>query len=683
MHTHDAHTRHDDTTHDASRNACTHDTASRVHVATGSTTHTTHDATHDATRPEDSNMPHARRHTCNGSRCPTCTTTHYVVRSGDVVNDDAHALRFAWTNERERTQELLEAIADRMPDATREAITGPIVIRNGTTLPLLFRDPDDTSVAEINLAIDTIRIRERFTREAIMDDGTTRTICEVCSEGIDDGCDCECNECGCVVHDDECAIRCADCNAPVCNDCHDSEWTNGDGDAVCASCADEYVTCEDCGERMHNESDDARCNDSGEWYCDSCFWDRHTTCDGCNDVIARDDAHTCNRCGETFCDGCNGDCDCRPYGCDVECVSWHPGDATDVARIPDDATVGIEIECEARAYPDTWEICEDGSLHNSDEWEIVSPVLHGTRGLAHAFGAIEAIQDDCEPCDSGGVHVHVGARSLSLREFHNVVSNWIAWGEDAFAGLIPGRRFRGTWCRSLRDNGYGSDILARARRAIRAHGDDARATSHAWDLSNGERYLALNPAAIGKHGTIEFRLFPSCVEPETVTRWAATCARFVDVARNLDPVRAGYLATQYGSFRFALRVLGQNDARHVEWMECTRDELERDGEGSRAHGAFRDPYGRNAKARRDAAKETGARVVHGWRNVRERATRNGITRQEYESARAHVNACTSCRDGCARCDRMRSIVREFESATEIDDVSPCVLVMRDGSHVVI
>lgn len=250
-------------------------------------------------------------------------------------------------------------------------------------------------------------------------------------------------------------------------------------------------------------------------------------------------------------------------------MSYRPGDARTCPTVPEHNgrayTVGIEIEAILPAYPSDWELTEDASVSGNGGKETVSPILEGTDGIRSAFGAVRAIAKyGAEPVSGGGVHVHIGARSLTVRELANVFRAWGTWGEDVFSGTVPGYRLAvGSYNDSMHgDTSVAETIEDFARSMTRAKGRDIFAepvSRWADDIGDtfSDRYVSLNPCALSKHGTIEFRIFPSSVDAESVTTWAALCARFVHVARSTDAARVRSILDGFGTLRAGLRILSR------------------------------------------------------------------------------------------------------------------------------
>lgn len=123
----------------------------------------------------------------------------------------------------------------------------------------------------------------------------------------------------------------------TCRDCSDEmdpnevEINEIDGDPVCPSCYDNYVSCNDCSDLVH--TDDAHTVNGDDLVCDSCN-DNYYECDSCNERIHGDytctvgyDGTACESCRDnyySFCDGCgeyysNDDGPCCSRDCD--CVA--------------------------------------------------------------------------------------------------------------------------------------------------------------------------------------------------------------------------------------------------------------------------------------------------------------------------------------------------------------------------
>ena len=392
---------------------------------------------------------------------------------------------------------------------------------------------------------------------------------------------------------------------PECVDCNDpADVTSPDGESRCDCChGDAYAPCNCCGETCTRDELRTR---SGESLCGSCYEDRHIPCDCCGDSTYYDDVRhvssailcescadhmcLCGACGTVFDPECGGEYseNVGDYRCD-DCIEdsiggygvpYRNADPESVPMVPDGRTFGVEIEAQMECHPYDWEAVEDGSLDScSGEYECVSPVLSGAIGMQRLYGAVGAI--DGEACDNGGVHVHVGASDLTGRELRNVLRGWECYGEDMIAGLVPGRRFDDDddddngWAVSVKDG-----LLSRTY--DRAGVDDDDAIGY-LDLRTGTRYLSCNVASLRRHGTLEFRAFPSCVEANVIAGWAAFVVRFVHLGRDLDPERMRAMCNRRGFLRVAARVFARWCPYLSEFIRNQYDDMRREGLLSAAH----------------------------------------------------------------------------------------------------
>jgi Putative amidoligase enzyme len=241
------------------------------------------------------------------------------------------------------------------------------------------------------------------------------------------------------------------------------------------------------------------------------------------------------------------------FGIEIECLI--PGlssatlsaVATGLATAITSAGVGCYYAGYSHARTGQWKIVTDSSVSPPAGYvglEIVSPPL-GEEGLAQieivgntliAMGA--RVNKSC------GLHVHIGARSLSIPAMKQLAWLYHDYEESIDSLLPPSRRGNGnTYCRSVKMT-VDREALKRAR--------DITQIQRA--ISGGSRYVKLNIGAFWKHGTVEFRQHSGTVDPVKMTKWVLFCTQMVDTAKrtetestrqtaaSIDPILARSLA---------------------------------------------------------------------------------------------------------------------------------------------
>lgn len=198
-------------------------------------------------------------------------------------------------------------------------------------------------------------------------------------------------------------------------------------------------------------------------------------------------------------------------------------------------TFGVEIECgvprnaiasaaeqtglyyryegynhdDGKAY---FKFVRDGSLTCADSIECVSPVLKGTNGK-------KALKTVCETLNragatvnrSCGLHVHIGAATLTGAQYANVFANYAMLERVIDTFMAPSRR-NNVYARSL----AGYDFT------------HAAAFSDIRRILGRNRYHKVNAESYHAHKTIEFRQHGGTTDYEKISRWVQFCGKLVE-----------------------------------------------------------------------------------------------------------------------------------------------------------
>lgn len=231
------------------------------------------------------------------------------------------------------------------------------------------------------------------------------------------------------------------------------------------------------------------------------------------------------------------------FGIEIECLI--PGHATAMLR---DVATGVAerisaagVSCYYAGYSHartgSWKIVTDSSISAPAGYvglEIVSPPL-GDEGIAQ----IEIVGNTLiamggKVNKSCGLHVHIGARSLSIPAMKQLTWLYHDYEESIDSLLPPSRRGNGnTYCRSVKMT-VDREALSRAR--------DITQIQRA--ISGGSRYVKLNIGAFWKHGTVEFRQHSGTVDPIKMTKWVILCQQMVDTAKRTEAESTRQAAAQ-------------------------------------------------------------------------------------------------------------------------------------------
>ena len=186
---------------------------------------------------------------------------------------------------------------------------------------------------------------------------------------------------------------------------------------------------------------------------------------------------------------------------------------------------GLEAETEGynHATRPHWKIVSDGSVSGADAFELVSPVLQGCDGLEDLARACRALRNcGARVNRSCGLHVHFGARDLSIEHLRQIFRNYLVL-EPTIDRLMPASR-RGsnnTYCQSLQRG----RPLAEAERQILA-ATTAQELSAAANAGN--RYHKVNMQSFFRHGTVEFRQHSASTDFEKISFWVKLLNNLID-----------------------------------------------------------------------------------------------------------------------------------------------------------
>lgn len=176
----------------------------------------------------------------------------------------------------------------------------------------------------------------------------------------------------------------------------------------------------------------------------------------------------------------------------------------------------------------TWKVVTDGSLGDySRGAEFVSPILTGEAGLAELNAVCEALTDfGCTVNKRCGLHVHVGARAMSLAA-HKRLARLYQTFEQVIDGFMPPSRRASTnaYCRTL------ASVAASAIDGATSVGDLGAICMRASGAAEA-RYHKVNFAAFARHSTVEFRQHSGTLDGRKATTWAKLCLRMVAAAMN-------------------------------------------------------------------------------------------------------------------------------------------------------
>lgn len=200
-------------------------------------------------------------------------------------------------------------------------------------------------------------------------------------------------------------------------------------------------------------------------------------------------------------------------------------------------TFGVEIECDCRRNNiydaaentgfqfqyqhynhvdghDFFKFVSDASLSGASPIECVSPVLSGTEGRNRLKIACDTlVQAGARVNRSCGLHVHIGAASLTGEQYANVFVNY-AMLESIIDGFMP---------RSRHDNRY-----AKALRGVVASLKNCHTVEAVKSAMHRDRYYKVNCVSYDRHRTIEFRQHAGSVNYTKIKNWVMFCGKLVE-----------------------------------------------------------------------------------------------------------------------------------------------------------
>lgn len=203
-------------------------------------------------------------------------------------------------------------------------------------------------------------------------------------------------------------------------------------------------------------------------------------------------------------------------------------------------TFGVEIEClvardrvveraAANELPINYEsynhidqnryfkFTTDSSIRGANPIECVSPVLRSHGGFKILQNACKTLNEAGAAVNrSTGLHVHIGAESLTEQAYVNVFANYKRLERLIDSFMADSRRANNSqWCASLLNHDFS---YCTSRVEVR----------HELDC---DRYHKVNPMSYGAHKTIEFRQHQGTTDFTKIKHWVSFCAKLVEYSK--------------------------------------------------------------------------------------------------------------------------------------------------------
>ena len=178
---------------------------------------------------------------------------------------------------------------------------------------------------------------------------------------------------------------------------------------------------------------------------------------------------------------------------------------------------GLQVRSEGYNHTDNrryYKIVSDSSIQGENPNEVVSPILKGKKGLASLQAICASLATiDARVNKSCGLHVHIGASSMSEEHYCRLVRNYQKLERVIDTFMPVSRRGNNSrWCKSLQGIDF-SGCTCKGQIAEAMHCD---------------RYYKVNAVAYERHQTIEFRQHSGTTEYEKIANWVMFLAKLVD-----------------------------------------------------------------------------------------------------------------------------------------------------------
>lgn len=199
------------------------------------------------------------------------------------------------------------------------------------------------------------------------------------------------------------------------------------------------------------------------------------------------------------------------FGVEIECFV-NRGSVRTASNV-----TGLNYEYQGYNHNDNhacFKFVTDSSLYGyADPIECVSPILKGKKGNDDLKKACDTLnQAGARVNSSCGLHVHVGADTLSQEAYVNVFVNY-GYLETLIDGFMAPSRRNNQYAQSYRHRLF---ELSQAQDAVRVNG------------ILGSRYYKVNPQSYLRHKTIEFRQHQGTTNYKKIQMWVSFCIKLVN-----------------------------------------------------------------------------------------------------------------------------------------------------------
>lgn len=229
--------------------------------------------------------------------------------------------------------------------------------------------------------------------------------------------------------------------------------------------------------------------------------------------------------------GTPGGFDSMTFGVELECILPDGYDRTRVAQM----ITAAGVDCRAENYNHEnrtwWKVVQDGSLGNYRQGaEFVSPALRGEAGFLQLRKVCDVLTSiRAKVTKRCGLHVHIGARTMPISFFKNLIKLYASAEDDIDTFVAPSRRL---------DNAYFAQSL-KTKINARALADattvdqialSIQQTPGLRNVRDHTRYCKLNVKPYWQHGTVEIRQHQGTVEAQKAENWVKFVLRMAMTA---------------------------------------------------------------------------------------------------------------------------------------------------------
>ena len=225
------------------------------------------------------------------------------------------------------------------------------------------------------------------------------------------------------------------------------------------------------------------------------------------------------------------------FGVEIECVSVVLN-LREINQAINEAGLTCAHEDYNHELRNRWKVVYDGSIVSESSLteirhgaEVVSPPIKGEDGFNQIRTVCNVLNRiGCIVNKTCGLHVHVDASNLSIRELRNICTSWLKY-EHVIESLVPPsrRRHENRFCRSnvLR---YNYDEVSAMFERI----NNARNRTSIYNaMCPRVRNYKLNVRSLGRHGTLEFRYHGGTLNARKIQNHVKFCIGFVNHFKNV------------------------------------------------------------------------------------------------------------------------------------------------------